>query len=304
MQERVAERTNIPRLLGLGLLLVLALIFAWSRAGASWAVLLRPEDPAGWDRLGAIQASQGRYSDAVDAYQRAQRLLPTAARAEVLGNCCLTQGRAAEAEASYRQQLSLDPGSPRAHANLGYALFNLQRVPEALAELKAALALDPANADAARLADRIRQGPPLPLAAEEARQRALLKAEPWDPDHGDRLGRILADQGRFKEALPYFQHAQQVKPCWRYAGNLGSCQLALGHFVEAEAVYRQTVALEPKNSEAHAFLGRALAALKRWPEALAQEDAALALDPENFSAQRLEEQLLQQGGGPAGSPIH
>ena len=114
-------------------------------------------DPVAEERLGAALAGAQRYNEASAAFAAAERLAPSAGRAQNLGNCFMMLGQINQAESAYRRAVALAPQSSDAHFSLGYALFDEKRLTEAVTELDTALKLDPDNANAMTLKRQIAQ---------------------------------------------------------------------------------------------------------------------------------------------------
>jgi len=91
------------------------------------------------------------------------------------------------------------------------------------------------------------------------------------------LGVEALRAGRAPDALREFDAAIAVDDGFAEAhrGRALVLDLAFGHAEEAEQAYRRAVALRPEFSEAHNDLGQLLARNGRWPEAIAEFDAAL-----------------------------
>jgi tetratricopeptide (TPR) repeat protein len=119
------------------------------------AVLRDGADPRLLDELGTALVAQSAFAEAAGAFGRAEALQASAGRAINLGNCQLMLGQALPAEASFRRAIALAPLNADAHFSLGYALFCQKRLQDALAELDAALKLDPGHAAAAKLKEQI-----------------------------------------------------------------------------------------------------------------------------------------------------
>ena len=86
----------------------------------------------------------GRLLQAQAAYRQILTIDPAHADTHyALGNALWALGRPAEAEASFREALQLRPDSPEAHNNLGNALYALGRPAEAEASFREALQLRP-----------------------------------------------------------------------------------------------------------------------------------------------------------------
>jgi tetratricopeptide (TPR) repeat protein len=190
-------------------------------------------------------------------------------------------GRLVQAEAAYRQILTIDPDHANAHHNLGVALHDLGRPAEAAASSREALRLRPnypaahGNLGNALLA----LGRPAEAAAS---YREALRLRPNYPETYNNLGIALHDLGRPAEAEANCREALRLRPSYPEAYNtLGNALLALGRLAEAEASYREAVRLRPDYPEAHNNFGIALHDLGRPAEAEVGYRAALRLRP-NF----------------------
>jgi tetratricopeptide (TPR) repeat protein len=90
-----------------------------------------------------------RWHDQVTLFTRAVEVTGGDGRAwHLLSQGFLAEGRYAEAVPPAREAARLDPQNPRAHKNLGYALYRAGRVEEAAAALERAVALDPGYTEA------------------------------------------------------------------------------------------------------------------------------------------------------------
>ena len=86
-----------------------------------------PKHQLGWKVLGAILATTGRESEAVDANQTAVALSPQDAEAHYnLGVTLQVLGRLDEALASYSQAVALEPDLAKAYENLGITIKNVE----------------------------------------------------------------------------------------------------------------------------------------------------------------------------------
>jgi len=128
-----------------------------------------------------------------------------------LGYALVQQGRIPEAIEQMRLATQLDPSFRDAHHNLGLLLLQTGHVPEALAEFQALLRLSPnlpeTHYNVALGLDRAGR---IPEAIEQYRQTLVL-----DPGYlaaYNNLAVDLAGQNRFAEAIQTFQAALQVDP--------------------------------------------------------------------------------------------
>ena len=176
-----------------------------------------------------------------DRAQPAEYKLLQAARALLL------QKRFAEALATYRAALQINPDYAPAHAGVGETLFHLERYEEAL-EALATLALQPDWALTGawrRLMGRAAQKLGRPEAAAEHFERAL-EFHPGDAEALDRLAMVWFEQRRYEEAL---------------------------------GLYQRQAEMNPDNAVTHANLGATLYHLSRAEEAIESYEHALSLDP-------------------------
>ncbi len=135
--------------------------------------------------------------------------------------------------------------SAAARCSRGMALHARGRLPEAAAEFRAAIALDPRS-------DQAHTG----------------------------LGVVLYAQGKLAAAIGEWKRAVQLNP--RNAAayiNLGSALNDQGKSREAIGACRAALKLKPRSAGAHLNLGRALQTQRQTTQAIAEYQAALAIDP-------------------------
>ena len=174
----------------------------------------------------------------------------SATAATQLGYVLAKQGKLAEAVASYRRALALDPGSPEAHAYLGSALASQAQWDEAITHFEIA-----------------------------------LKARPENAELHDWLGMALREKGRHEEALAHFREAVRLGPGLAMAHfNLGRALKQQGKLDEAVPHYRRALAIDPQMAAAHNSLGSALGAQGQVREAIREFREALRLQPDNEEA--------------------
>lgn len=246
--------------------------------------------------LGLVRLRQGRVPDAVVAFQDANRRKPEhAAILANLGSALARSGRLAEALAVYRRAADRGLESADLHYNWGNALIAVGQLPEAAERFRRAVALRPEFMDArVNLGIALtRQGRTDEAGVELA---AVLRAKP--DDLGARLEYVNALLGAraLDAAIEQLEIAATQQPALAALSvQLGHLLLQSGRAELAAARYRQALQIEP-SVEAHQGLARALAALGRRDEAIAQDEAALRLQPDFAPARRHLEELRR--GGP------
>lgn len=123
----------------------------------------------------------------------------------------------------------------------------------AIVELKAALQLEPDNATARLELGRLYLGQGLAVEADKELQRAKrLGAK--DPGLPLDMGRALLLSGKHSEALQHIDREGARDAPWRVLE--GDAQMGLRRFVEARAAYEAAIAKDAQNSAAHRGLAR------------------------------------------------
>lgn len=111
----------------------------------------------------------------------------------------------------YGEYLRQRPDDARVLARSGIALAATERMVEATAALRRAVAIDPRNGEARRLLATVL------LAAGDVTEAQVQAGEavtliPDDPEANDVLGSVLAAQSRFSEAAVHFDRALRLDP--------------------------------------------------------------------------------------------
>jgi tetratricopeptide (TPR) repeat protein len=162
-----------------------------------------------------------------------------------LGTALQSEQRLDEAAAHYRRAIAFRPDYAAAYSNLGTALRAQGRLDEAVATYERALAL-----------------------------------QPDFPDAHYNLANALTDQGKAGAAIEHFQIALRVIPgSAEVHNNLGIALAADGKTDEAAAEFRAALAADPDSVKAHRNLGDLLASGERRPEAIDHLRRAAELMP-------------------------
>ena len=202
-------------------------------------------------------------------------------------------------ETLFRHALDVTNDNYLAHHNLGVALADDGRLPEAIEQYQTALQIKP---DAANVQTDYGNALAKSGRAAEAiaHYEAALRALPDSPiTHNDMANVLAAMPGKMPQAIAEYQTALRLKPDYNEArGNLEQAQskgaelqcnigidlarsgkpgAAIPHFEEA-------LRLKPDYVDAHNNLGVVLAGAGRTPDAISHFEAALKIDPNSADA--------------------
>lgn len=241
-------------------------------------------------RLGDILHDQGKLTEALAEYDRAQPLAPAddggwglhveARRAQTL----LELGRLDESEASFRRILTATPNDIPARAGMAMTLLALGRLDEARAQV-ATLPPNPGTSTAqlSLALVEIRRGA-LP-EADAALDRALALDRQNAQAHAWKSF-VLRTRNDLPSALTEARHGVDLAPYSSITRqSLAATQLLLGQAAEARKEARQAVALDPLSSAAHVSLANAALLQGDVPTAVREAQAGVTLDAKSDRAQ-------------------
>ncbi len=204
-----------------------------------------------------------------------------------VGRLRLATGDAAEAEASYRQALSLVPQSPDALIGLAEALAAGNKFDDAEASYRRAIAAQSSYSFAHQAYGNFlfRQG----RAAEAATayERATQLA-PDNPNALSNLGGAYFMLGSFDKAADAFARSIAIEPRRASYSNSGSVLYYLGRYREAEAMFQKAIGFTPADhrlwgnlADAQYFESRREEAKASYRRALELADGELAVNPKD-----------------------
>jgi predicted O-linked N-acetylglucosamine transferase (SPINDLY family) len=270
---------------------------------ADQAVKRDPASADAWEILSLARYRRGQFAAATAAAERAAKLTPkVAGRHANLGVILRASGQSDAARAAYAAAIAADPTFAPAHQNLGNLELDAGRFAEAEACLREAVRLAPNHAEAWRSLSTVLQKTGRVEAALEVTQR-LLAVAPNDAQALSDAGAFLMALDRQAEALAMLERAAGIRPDLVAAhANLGALHLKggrlfagleateralaidptehrslsnkavilkdLGRFTEAEALFRQALALKPDYATGH---GNLLFCLNYHPDRSAEE---------------------------------
>lgn len=210
---------------------------------------------------------------------------PTLGALREQGDRCLAHGRFAEAEQCYRQALAAGAtDSAELRVALGFALLDQSRGDEAELELRRALALDSANADAHYLLGRLWRQKGQPAQAVESFARALAANPAFEFAHRE-LFETLRQDGQTTAAREAVQRTLRAFPdSAEFHFHLADLLAELGELEQAVAAYQRSLALSPDSVASYINQASVLLKLNRDDEAAAAYRQALQRDGESFDA--------------------
>ena len=262
---------------------------AWQTLGARWKVGRRTAQFTGLLALLLVASGLGIATNRRNAVYRSAIALWTDAVAKRpgnagarnnLGNALSDQGRLPEAIAQYEEALRLVPGYDDPHYNLGNALAKSGRFQEAIGHYRMAMRVRPTDA-AIRyaLGEALRRSGRVDEAQgqyEEALNGKSDSAAIWCG-----LGNAMLDGRRWAEAAKAFGMALQLSPdntdaLVDYAGALAQ----LGRNSDSIQAFQAALRLEPDAADVHNDLGGVLAQDGRLADAREEFEHALRLKPD------------------------
>src|SRR5581483_839633 len=185
--------------------------------------------------------------------------------------------------------VALMPSSGEAHRDLGLALRKLDRLDEAIAELRRAAELLPADPRT-----RIMLGQMLERAgaSEEAARQLAAGRKGTERQRNRELaktynnqGTELLQRGELDAAAAKLKQAIDLNPQDPLAHyNYGLASLLSGKLDQAIAHFESAVQLAPADPDTHYYLGRARLLRKEYAAAVAELQSAVKLNPADARA--------------------
>jgi tetratricopeptide (TPR) repeat protein len=238
-----------------------------------------------------------QWGEALRFFSAALAIQPQSPGAHLnVGFALANLGKFTEAAQEYQEALHLKPDYAGAHWNLANVWFRLGKRRQAMAEYREAIRLRPdKSAIHYDLAIALNVQGHKPGAVAEYREAIRLQ-----PSHAKahcNLGNLLGELGDPKAAMAEYQEAIRNDPgLFEAHDNLGGALGRQGRLVEGEAEHRKAIALEADQANPHYNLAVNLEAQKKTPQAIAEYREALRLRPEYAEAHCNLGLLLEEQG--------
>jgi len=297
-----AQPNNVDALVALGQAQQAAgeLDFAERHLRAAWK--LRPDDAAIALNLGGLCNDSGRAEDSEailrEALKRGAAAPMRAALEHNLGVALKLQGRWSDALAAFDAALKLAPGLPFADANRAGVLAHLKRDDDAVAGYRRALAKNPLHMAAHQELNALlyRNGRDAEFLSSFDAAEASLGPTPalWIGK-----GAFLNRAERFDEARELFAHATKAQPDNPEALNgLALAAAGLGRLDDAATAYERALTLRPQDVPAKVNLAGVLLRQGEGARALALTGAARGAAPLDQAALAMHELALRMNRDP------
>lgn len=215
-----------------------------------------PRDTEAWSHLGLTLALQGKYEDAIPAYQHALKLNRGLPGVQLdLGLALFKQQRLKEAVAAFQAAQKADPANPKPKLLLGMAYYGLAQYAEAIPYLKFAVTASPQNLElrTALAQSCLWSGQ---YACVLAQYREILEIDPNSAEADILAGEASDGLGDTAQAVASFREAERVAPHTPEVHfGLGYLLWKQHHYDEAKAELEQEVQENPNHAQALVYLG-------------------------------------------------
>ena len=187
------------------------------------------------------------------------------------------EGHGDEAEQDFRQALAADPGYPDAQFDLARVQLSEGAFPAAESSFRAYLQANPSDVLAH---DGLGSSLLAQSRTEEAQRefQITLAAYPQDFDALYNLASIAAESDELTQASALLEKALAVREDADAERLSGWIHAKQGELAQAIEHVRKARDLQPKDAATHTLLAKLYGQIRRWPEAVAEQKSALAID--------------------------
>ncbi len=294
-------------------LVVLILLAHWNPAGYT------PSEATWHLRRAMAYTAEGEDAWAEKEYRLAESLGAESSIVYAnLGRLHFEKGDTQQGLDLYNKGLEKNPNNAIIRNNLGYELYKLNYLDDAIRHLEHAVAVNPrfmlarinlgnaladkgdTEAALVQFREAMRLNPKEPSACYNTARMLFAKGDytgavalyrktlELAPEYAlalNNLGYCYAIQDDYETAIPLYERAIAVDPVFMLAyNNLGDALLAAGRTSDAERIFKQALDWEPENTYSQYRLGEIYGALQEWDKAIDCARKTLEISPEYVPA--------------------
>lgn len=196
------------------------------------------------------------------------------------------QKRNAEAEALFKQAMSIQPDFAGAYSGLGLLYAQLGKNDLAIPAFQESLRLDPGRKDAEAVLISIWRREAHDAAEHNELEKALAllinarKLNPADADVQYEFAMVALRMSLFADSIDAFNHVLELRPDDGPAlYGLGRAEMSVSSFDEAQQAFARYVQLRPADASGHYALGFTLRALQKTSDSRTEFEKSIALQP-------------------------
>ncbi len=183
------------------------------------------------------------------------------------------------AESAYKRALEINPRDAESHYNMGNVHERKGMIDAAIKEYQEALRYNPVHANAYNNLGGIYKNKRLFGRAIELYKKAV-QCNPFNPHYYSNLGLAYHENKFYKEAIAEFRRAMQINSgISALHNNLGNTFREMGNCEEALAEYKTALNLDPANADTHNNLGIFYIGAEQLDKAVNEFDTAIQLNP-------------------------
>jgi tetratricopeptide (TPR) repeat protein len=263
----------------------------------SRAITLDPAQPSFHNSMGVILRSHGKLEEAATCYRTALKLAPGDSGAmNNLANTLRDQGRLAEAADQLSRALEINPADAATHYNMALALEDLGKLEDAVVSYRRALEYAPDDSNTIGNLGLVYLLLGNPAEALVYFNR-LLALDPQAADTHNNIGNAHRLAGDLDQATLSYRRAIACQPQYADAHfNLGLIQQEAGDLEEAIDCYQHALEHNALMAAAHVGLAEIYEKQNRLDRLPHHLTAAMQLEPDNVSANRLAAVMLRREG--------
>lgn len=249
------------------------------------AIELDPRYAKAWNNKGDALYFLNKLNESVQAFEKAVEINPRYAEAWFnKGTVLDDQGKYDDAIEAYNKAIELKPNYLAAIDSKGFALRNLGKYDAAINEFDKAIEIKPKFADAWNGKGIVLDNMKRYEEAVEAYNKAIA-IRPKFALAWNNKGMALANQSNYEEAIQAFDKAIGLDPKKALAWyNKGDALYALGKYEDAVVAFDKATELNPKEAAIWNNKGFALHKLSKYADALKAYERAIELEPQLANA--------------------